>query len=168
MTAPPLKWKSADGMYAVHVTKRALNSMVRLAGQHAPREVGTSLVGSYSDDGHAAVVRGLAPLTQDSQGSRFSFLRGVRGIRSFFEQVFRRFRGHRHYVGEWHSHPQASPIASDVDDRNQNAIAHDGNVGCPECVLVILGGDIADAPTLGVYVYSRSRGRVDLVPVENA
>ena len=159
---PPLTWQSTCGSYAVRIKPRAMRSMLRLAQEHFPHEVGTSLVGSYSDDGNLAIVQSLAPLTADSRGSRFSFLRGVLGLPEFFSRVYRRFSGHRHYVGEWHSHPRGQPIASATDDRNQAAIASDPAADCPECILVIVGGRPEEAPGLGVYVYSRERGRLDL------
>ena len=161
---PPLTWQSNDRQYSVRVTKPAFHSMLQLAAQHAPNEVGTSLVGSYSDDGSLAVVHRIAPLSADSRGSRNAFLRGILGLRTFFGKVIARFRGRRHYVGEWHSHPGGIPVPSSTDDYNQTAIATDKVAHCPECILVILGGDFSDDPVLGLYVYSRSRGKIVLRP----
>lgn len=164
MSHIPLHWRSSCGNYTVEISKRAFRDMLRLAREHAPQEVGTSLIGSYSEDGYRAIIRALAPLTEDSRGSRFSFVRGVSGLECFFSRLFRRFRGRRHYVGEWHSHPGGTAIPSSIDDKNQRAIVNDDGADCAECILVILGGTVPHASNLGVFVYSRRCGRTDLHP----
>lgn len=163
-TPVPLEWLSACGRYSVRLKKPAFRRMVRMAAAHAPAEVGTSLVGSYSPEGSVAIVHGLAPLSDDSQGSRFAFLRGIKGLHSFFVRLCSRFAGKRHYVGEWHSHPDAAPFPSPIDDSNQLAIAGDPAAECPECILLIVGGHCPDSPDLGVFVYSRTSGRIELHP----
>lgn len=162
----PRMWRSRCGQYRVRISRRCLPKMLSIARAHTPVEAGTSLVGQYSGDQHTAYVLDLAPLTEDSDGRRRSFTRGVRGLKEFFGKLFSRFRGRRHYVGEWHSHPGGSCSASDIDDANQSDIAADGKTECPECILLILSGDVAFAESadLGVYVYSHTRGRVELVP----
>ncbi len=138
--------------------------MLALAKEHAPNEIGTSVFGSYSADGFHAAILGRAPVAADSEGGRFSFLRGVRGARSFFSALFKKSGGKRHYVGEWHSHPGGLSTPSYTDDENQSAIARDVRTNCPECILVIVGGNFHDDPLLGVFVYSRERGRIELYP----
>lgn len=158
------KWISDDGRYSVKIRNVVLRRMRDLAVKHAPNEVGTALVGSYSDDGHSATVHDLAPLTTDSKGSRFSFVRGVHHLPAFFSAVYRKSKGRRHYVGEWHSHPNGSAASSQTDDHNQTAIANDHDTDCPEAILVILGGDNRSFPDIAAFVYSRTAGRVALHP----
>lgn len=136
--------------------------MTKMAQTHYPNEVGTSLVGHYTDDGFEAFVLELAPLSPDSKGTRTSFYRGVDGLRTFFAKLRCAFKGKRHYVGEWHSHPDAAPSPSQTDDRHQLAIAADTKTDCPECILVILGGALSNFDAIGVFVYSRQHGRVML------
>ena len=140
--------------------------MTEMAQAHYPNEVGTSLVGCYSDDGFKAYILELAPLSSDSKGSRTSFYRGVAGLRKFFAKLRRIYTGKRHYVGEWHSHPDAAPIPSETDNRNQLEIALDTKTNCPECILIIIGGTFSNIDEIGVFVYSRKRGRVMLYPVK--
>jgi hypothetical protein len=136
--------------------------MQRLAVAHAPNEVGTCLVGQYSRDGHEAVVVALAPLTPDSKAGQWSFVRGIVGLRAFFESTRHRFRGRRHRVGEWHSHPNAAPTPSAIDDDNQMELARTETERLPEAILIIIGHDLTERPSLGVSVYSRTRGRIEL------
>jgi len=136
--------------------------MIRMAQDYLPNEVGTSLVGSYSRNGHKATVMGITHLPDDSRATRTSFQRGINGLAQFFTRIFARFRGHRHYVGEWHSHPNAAPTASTTDDANQMAIAQNLQADCPEAVLLIIGQGNFEQIDLQAYVYSRTRGKIVL------
>ena len=168
MTAIPLHWVSRCRQYRVHVSAECLRNMIRLATESLPQEIGTSLYGSYTADGFHAQVLGHGPVALDSRGSRFGFVRGIEGSRRFFVSLYRKTRGQKHYVGEWHSHPGGPPAPSGVDDINQTRIAQDARTNCPECIMLILAGIIPSAVSLGVYVYSRKHGRVDLTPEEDS
>jgi len=141
--------------------------MTEMAQAHYPNEVGTPLVGCYSNDGFEAFVLDLVPLSPDSKGWRTSFYRGTTGLQKFFAKLRKVFSGKRYYVGEWHSHPNAAPIPSGTDDKNQLAIAHEAKTNCPECILVIIGGFLSNFSELGVFVYSRKRGKIVLSPVSD-
>jgi integrative and conjugative element protein (TIGR02256 family) len=138
--------------------------MIKVAASHSPNEVGTSLVGSYSSDGFRAEIVGLAPLSDDSRSGRTWFIRGVKGLKEFYERLTKRFRGARHYVGEWHSHPESSPGRSPTDKQTHREIAIDRDANCPEVILVVLGGSSENA-TLEVCVHSKTRGIVRLAPL---
>src|SRR5687768_16263392 len=97
-------WRSSCGTYTVILEQRFCDESLCLAGQYHPNEVGTSLVGFYADDGWQATVNAAAPLTADSTGGGWWFVRGKRGLRAFFADLFRKSDGRSHYVGEWHSH----------------------------------------------------------------
>ena len=142
--------------------------MMEMAQVHAPKEVGTSLIGCYSDDGFEASVIDLAPLSSDSKGSRISFYRGIAGLRDFFMKLRQTFNGKRHYIGEWHSHPDVAPFPSRRDDKQQLAIAKDTNTDCPECILIIIGHTLSNVDEIGVFVYSRKRGRIPLAPAHQS
>lgn len=154
-------WRSESSKYSVRLEDAFLAEATRLAREHFPNEVGTPLVGQYTDDGKEALVTAVGPVSRDSRGTRFGFTRGVLGLRRFFNRIFRRSRGRVHYVGEWHSHPGGGSTPSGTDDANMIAIAQDVRARCPECVLVIVAVDAARVST-GVYVYSRSHGRTAL------
>lgn len=154
-------WVSRCGTYTVLIEDRFVDEALTLAKDHYPREVGTSLVGTYSDDGWDATVLHAAPLTTDSKAGRSWFQRGVRGLKTYFSAVFAKSSGVTHYVGEWHSHPDGAPIPSPTDDANMMEIVNDPETRCPECILVIVGYRSARA-RLGVYIYSAVRRRVDL------
>ncbi len=157
-----VRWMSACGRYHVSISEKCLGEMLALCRQNLPREIGSSVYGTYSADGFHARVLGNSPVAADSACGRFSLYRGSTGSAQFFGNLFRRTRGKQHYVGEWHSHPGGPPAPSATDNRTLRAIAADTATNCPECILLILGGNLVRDPTLGVYVYSRQRGRIDL------
>lgn len=155
-------WTSQCGAYTVVLEDRFLREALELARKHVPKEIGSALVGRYSADGNAARVVGVAPVPPDSKSYRYKFVRGTVGLRAFFADVFSKSRGRQHYVGEWHSHPGGAPVPSPTDDKNQEDIVRDVTARCPECILVIvaLGGARVER---GVFVYSKTRGRVSLL-----
>ena len=156
------RWISECKRYTVIIPKSCILKMIKIAQEHYPEEVGSSLVGSYSHDGFKACVLDLAPLSSDSKGTPTSFYRGAAGLRGFYKKLRRGFFGRRYYVGEWHSHPDGTPSPSNTDSTTQLEIAHDKYTGCPECILVIVGGTLSSFDQIGVFVYSRERGRIVL------
>ena len=115
-----------------------------------------------------ASVLDLAPLSSDSKGSRTSFYRGIAGLKKFFTKLRENFSGKGHYVGEWHSHPNATPLPSQIDDKHQFAIAKDPKTACPECILIIIGHTLSNIDEIGVFVYSRKRGKILLAPAHQS
>jgi integrative and conjugative element protein (TIGR02256 family) len=154
-------WQSSCSRYSVDLNQDCVDAMIRLAREHYPEEVGTALVGSYSDDGFRAQVTGLAPLTDDSRGGRSRFYRGAQGLRDFFDRLFRGSRGLVHYVGEWHSHPDGPPHPSGTDMATALDIARDTRARCAECILIIVAIS-SKRESLGVVVGSRQNGTIQL------
>ena len=157
-------WRSHCEQYTVRLTQPVFDQMLQLCRDHLPNEIGTSLVGSYSDDGYTATITGLAPCTTDSEQTPVTFVRGVLGLDSFFRRVFRRFGGRRHYVGEWHSHPNGSPAPSRTDDNNQSQLCRDPTNGCSEAILIIIGFE-PHGNSLSAWVYSAEKGKQQLTLV---
>lgn len=157
-----LKWKSNCGLYNVSMSEFCFHKISEIAKRHIPREIGTSLVGYYSNDGFDAFILDIAPLSSDSKGLVSSFYRGVTGLQEFYTKLMQSFGRTRYYIGEWHSHPHGNPFPSSIDDQTQFAIASDIRVSCPECILVIIGENLSDRSELGVFVYSNKRGRIKL------
>lgn len=164
LNLPPLLWRSPDDTCTVAIARRCFLAMWSMAVEHGLREVGTSLIGRYQHDGTKAWVLGLAPLTLDSKATRRTFIRGIQGLDQFFRRTQRRYRGKRHYIGEWHSHPTAAPVASNADDRSQAEISSAEESRCPAPILVIIGGDLGHKPEIAVYVHTRQRKRMALLP----
>ena len=150
------------GRYTVYLNPRLIEDIILKSSEFFPLEVGSSLTGFYTPDGFDAHVEDTAPVPPDSKSSRTSFFRGVEGLKGFFKNL----SDESHYVGEWHSHPNGPPFPSTVDDENESAISRDERVGCPESILIVIGGNPRLMPEVAVFVYSREKGRVDLSPCQ--
>ena len=156
------KWKSQCGRYTVSVTNSCFIKMLELYRQYFPKEIGSSLIGYYSNDGFDAYVLDIAPISSDSIAERFSLYRGIEGLLKFFRKLVKAHHGQIYYIGEWHSHPNGVPIPSNTDDVNQIQISNDPKTNCPESILVILGGNFIEKPEIGVFVYPRKKNRIKL------
>ncbi len=149
------------------ITMGRVDKLRSVAKRHHPLETGSSLFGHYTADGFDAYVEGTAPVPPDSQSSRTSFKRGIEGLKEFFMTLNKDSGGTRYYIGEWHSHPGGDARPSPTDDKNQADISTDNETACPESILLLLGGDLHGGFELGVFVYSRSAGKMCLAPVED-
>ena len=154
-------WRSTCGTYTARIDQRCFEAISQVARKHYPNEVGTSLAGTYSDDGSTADVTQMVPLTSDSRGGRANFVRGTAGLAEFFSRLFRTSRGLTHYVGDWHSHPNGAPIPSTTDWQTTRDFACNPMARCPECLLIVVSVTPLQVD-LGVYVYSAARGQVIL------
>lgn len=163
-SAIPLRWSSHCGRYRIAIRKRCVRQMLEMARRQQPEEIGSSLYGGYSTDGARAIVHGPTPVPSDSRSSRSTFLRGVDGLCDFFRNLFQQSGGRRHYVGEWHSHPNGPTSASSLDWSRQRELSGDTAMHCPESILLIVGGDLREYPQLAVFVYSRRNGPITLEP----
>lgn len=73
-----------------------------------PLETGGVLIGYYTPALDEAIVTDALGPPSDSRFRLSSFLRGVHGLATLLGRLWRR-KPRRHYLGEWHLHPNASP-----------------------------------------------------------
>jgi integrative and conjugative element protein (TIGR02256 family) len=103
----------------------------------------------------------------DSKGKPSSFHRGVSGLREYFSSIFSLSAGKKHYIGEWHSHPDGSPSPSNTDDATLLTICKDEKSGCFETILLLVAISPGRAPEFGVFVYSRHNGKLVLDEIKD-
>lgn len=160
---PIAHWSSEDFLYNVYLTNKCFEKIKKIALEYYPNEVGSSLIGNYSDDGFSANIITVGPIPPDSSASRTSFNRGIKGLKDFFDSLRLKFGYSKHYVGEWHSHPNGDPFPSEIDDKNQFSISADPTANCPESILLIIGHKFGGLDNLKLFIYSNKKGRVPLV-----
>ena len=158
------KWLSDCHRYTVTIDKKCLGKMLRIASLSHPAEIGGALIGRYTDDGFDAFIISATRPPGDSYSQRSTFIRGARGLAKFFLRLYDKFAFGLHYVGEWHSHPCGLPNPSGIDDESLMRISRYDKANCSEPILIIVGGSPNMGRKLGVYVYSRARGRIRLTP----
>lgn len=114
--------------------RRSLKRRVRRAGR---LETGGILMAEQIEPGHFRI----AEFTVDSRtGSAAHFVRSVdehrRSLEDFFTRTgsdFSRFN----YIGEWHSHPNHSPLPSGQDIRSMQSLVQ-GENDIPFALLLIV------------------------------
>ncbi|OGU59805.1 MAG: hypothetical protein A2X64_05720 [Ignavibacteria bacterium GWF2_33_9] len=159
-----LDWKSKCRKYNVIIEQNCVDYIISLAQGNNPNEIGSSLLGSYKQDGFTAIIKGVSPIPKDSVFTRFFFKRGASGLKEYYKKLYNDTEGTIHYIGEWHSHPYGEPIPSGKDDKTLFGVCNNFKINCPECISLIIGNDLIDKPKLGLYVYSRVNGRIKLLP----
>lgn len=85
--------------------------------QHEPHqaEAGGVLLGRHLRDGSAIIVDAITtPLPGDRQ-SRTRFFRTQRRHQAMIDEAWRASHGTCTYLGEWHTHPELTPIPSMID-----------------------------------------------------
>lgn len=141
---------SLDGA-KVCFSKDAVTAMVDAARKKPDRETGGILIGRYSDDLTVAWVDAVTDEPADSRSGRTWFMRGHAGLRKLLTRFW---RDGRHYVGEWHSHPNYSPDPSYPDISSIKAIARHADFVCKRPILAVLGGNFESSPLLSVTLAS--------------
>lgn len=114
-----------------------LNSLVEKGKSHYPNEFGGFLVGYYANNNmHLLITDSIYP--KSFKASKYSFERSTKGIEkklgNYFEGTPKKF-----YVGEWHTHPDNSPIPSTTDISAINAIINNKDACLANPVLLIIG-----------------------------
>ncbi|MCA9749178.1 MAG: Mov34/MPN/PAD-1 family protein, partial [Romboutsia sp.] len=113
-----LKWISDCGRYTVFLSDKCYNKVLSIAAQYFPNEIGSSLIGSYSSDGYDAYIKDITPITIDSISTRYSFVRGIKGLKKYYKELLKK-NDELYYLGEWHTHPNGKTNPSSTDDNNQ-------------------------------------------------
>lgn len=136
-----LLFRSADGRFGLTLDAGRVARLLELCREAGLDETGGILVGRYSYGHDCAHVISIVRPPADSAAGRTLFRRGVAGLNSWLQKLWGATR--EHYIGEWHFHPLASPDPSSIDREQMLRIATDRAWGCPEPVLLIIGGDPA-------------------------
>lgn len=122
---------------SIEADDELLNSLVENGKSHYPNEFGGFLVGYYSDDNrHLNITDTILP--KSFKASKYSFERSTQGIEKklgiYYKKIPQKF-----YVGEWHTHPDNTPIPSMTDISAINAIINNQNACLANPVLLIIG-----------------------------
>jgi integrative and conjugative element protein (TIGR02256 family) len=157
---PSLELRSIDGRFQVRVPGRTVARILRSCRRSGRRETGGILVGRYSAELDCALVSTASGAPPDSRRGSTWFERGTRGLQAWLDRRWTLCGAH--YLGEWHFHPFAAPVPSPTDRDQLRTIARTASYGCPEPVLLIVGGDPAGAWEVSGHVFPRDKKEVVL------
>jgi integrative and conjugative element protein (TIGR02256 family) len=148
---PYLEFWSDDNIFGLKIPDRRIKQLLRLCGRSSPCETGGILLGRYSNALDYALVTSITNAPADSRSGRTWFVRGVRGLQSKIDNMWRRKEGY--YLGEWHFHPFGEPSPSGTDSSQMREIARSPQYRCPEPILLIIGGDPPKDWTARAFIY---------------
>ena len=147
-------YKDRLGRYTVSLSPSTIKVMLKWCKKASWKETGGIILGRYSVDlKHAEISRVLGPTSDSSSGGTW-FIRGIRGLNRLLRMLWILHKDY--YLGEWHYHPNASPIPSPIDIAQLKVIASSESYNCPEPILIIIGGDPQGEWSISVNVFSRS------------
>lgn len=108
-------WRFPERGCAVQIPGEVLAAMRKMAASAKPRETGGTLIGHYSEDYRMALMTHALEAKTGARKERSRFYRPPDDVDSQLAQAYERSGGLTHYLGEWHTHPEAVPIPSSTD-----------------------------------------------------
>ena len=115
--------------------RQIIEQMAKIAIHHYPNEYGGFLLGCYSDDFTRLHIKDFL-LVDKYTSSSVKFRRELNSKIHNFENIFQETG--LYYIGEWHSHPNASAWYSLTDLQAMNDIVSCDTVQLYNPVLLIL------------------------------
>ena len=158
MDRPDLHFASEAGA-TVNISAKALAMMAEFAGKRSQRETGGILIGHYSEDLASARIEAASDEPPDSRAGLTWFVRGQIGLAGILERAWHEGR---YYLGEWHSHPGASPAPSGPDLSSIAKMARHTTLMCHRPILVIIGGDFHYRPLVSVTLAKKTGPTIQL------
>lgn len=114
-----------------------IEKMKKHGKEHYPNEYGGLLVGRYSDDFKSVFIEETV-LPKEFKSSRFKFERGAEGLKKVLHDFFKQTPS-LSYVGEWHTHPDSTPVPSIMDVNAMNEVVGHKEVLIMNPLLLIIG-----------------------------
>lgn len=112
------------------------------------------MIGYYSEESkHLHITDTILP--KEYQASKYSFERSTKGIENKFTEYYNQLPS-KIYVGEWHTHPDNSPIPSSTDISAINTIINNKETSIKNPVLLIIGYSKTKAD-FGFYVWFENK-----------
>ncbi|QIG88513.1 hypothetical protein G6R40_02490 [Chryseobacterium sp. POL2] len=101
-------------------------------------ESGGVLSGFYLDEYSYRITDASVPTELDRSGKYF-FNRAKGSAQSFISKLFKKSKGRKIYLGEWHTHPEDIPTPSYLDIRSIKKQIKTVNLNTSRIFLVIVG-----------------------------
>lgn len=122
---------------SLEIENEFLNKLLEVGKTHYPNEFGGFLIGHYSKDNkHLYITNTVLP--KKFKASKYSFERSTKGIEIELTEFYAD-NPRKIYIGEWHTHPDNSPIPSATDISAINTIINSKNTSIANPVLLIIG-----------------------------
>lgn len=131
-----MKIKNLHKELHLEYDENLISKIEQIALKHYPNEFGGFLIGYYSDDFKTLILTDLL-VPNEYKSYRTLFERGTNGITEKLIELFK-LKEKRYYVGEWHSHPNASSRYSSTDLNAMKNIAKSESIRIENPILLIV------------------------------
>ncbi len=131
-----MKIKNLHKELHLEYDEKLISKIEQIALEHYPNEFGGFLIGYYSEDLKTLIITDLL-IPNEYKSYRTLFERGTKGISEKLIELFK-LKEKRYYVGEWHSHPNASSRFSSTDLNAMKNIAKSESVRIENPILLIV------------------------------
>lgn len=148
-------YQTSNGRFGLILGKEPRMTMNHYCEASFPKETGGVLVGFYTEDHRYAVVKAVSGPSKDAKATETSLIQGTDGIQEWLDAVSQ--SSGWYYLGEWHSHPNGTPIPSRIDVRQMQEIANFKPTNCPEPVLIIVSGNPSKGWAFHPYVFPQNQ-----------
>lgn len=144
-----MKYINSKVKLKLDVPDEFLDELYQEGMKHYPKEFGGILVGRYSDDLQTCIVEKTI-LPKVYKSLKVVFERGIKGLKA---QLLKYFNQDPKliYLGEWHTHPDGFPVASQTDKKAMSEIENHQDVRIQFPILLILGIN-EDFYSVGAYI----------------
>ncbi len=112
---------------------------IQCCKQH--KESGGILLGKKIQNHPTYVLTEISEPTKRDERKRFSFLRDKNSAQHIINQRWNETNGIVNYLGEWHTHPEYSPIPSQTDKKLICQVINDNSNVFTKVFLIIVGMD---------------------------
>lgn len=145
-------FESKDKSLGIQISNQLIQKLHNICKNAYPYETGGILIGRYSEDLKWAQIMTVSETLAKSNRSHISFTRNGQGVTLILKKYWEE---KQYYLGEWHYHPGASPLPSELDKKTMFMLSRSKKLYCPEPILFVVGGN-ADKWNHYAGVYKRS------------
>lgn len=136
--------------FKIQLSDKLKRKIFRICQKSYPNESGGILIGKYSSDLKTAIIYSITDAPSDSKMGKTWFKRGVNGLQELLNRKW--VKSQQFYLGEWHFHPNGTPIPSQTDIQEMRKISKNHNYNCPEPILLI-ASNYNEHWELGEYIF---------------
>ncbi|GGF07794.1 integrative and conjugative element protein, VC0181 family [Chishuiella changwenlii] len=138
----------------IKIEEALINKIGEIAIQHFPNEIGGFLIGKYSNN-HSLVEIEDIILPNKYKNSPTMFQRSANDLSEEFKKEFN--KNQRFYIGEWHSHPNASTMYSSMDLKAMIETVNSPTVMITNPILLIISTNNSKINNYTFYCLSENK-----------
>ncbi|MFA6924730.1 MAG: ThiF family adenylyltransferase [Bacteroidales bacterium] len=93
-----------------------INKIIEARKSKLPNETGGILIGNYDISQKRMYVVDTILAPEDSEEYPTAYIRGIKNVKNYLDDIDKKTLGLLQYVGEWHSHPDGCSVMRSKDD----------------------------------------------------